>query len=176
MSPASDPITRAEELLWFLLELHPPFTAAVQPGNRYKLFGSDPSSVKAKPNPQSADLPEVLIAPAGAQGEQRRNTSGKGFTQIYEIQVSTDYPGQTKGNNVAGEVQRGISPLKWEIMRALGVTMDRYPAHPHVLKIEAIPYADAPYGGTNQRGPGWEAIASVAVEMHWGNAEVGRWH
>ena len=170
----TDPFTRVERLLWFVLESHPGFTSRVPPGNRIKLCESEPSAEKAKAQPQASDLPEVMVVPAGGQGEQSRTSSGEGFEQLYEIRVSTAYL-QSQGNNAANELQRGIGPLKWEIIRAFRHRSDVYASHPFVKRITSIPVVDQYPGNNATRGPGWESVLTLSVLMYWPHLELQTW-
>lgn len=170
----ADPFTQTERLLWFIAESHPGFADRVPVGNRVKLCESTATADRAKKTPQAADLPEVMLIAAGGQGEQNRTSSGEGFDQAWEFRVSTSYL-QTQGNNVAAEIQKGVGPLKWELVKAFAHWLDRFPTHPWVRRITVVPFVDSPPGGDNARGPGWEAVVSVNVLMNWPNMEIERW-
>lgn len=174
---ATEPFTRAEELVWFLLESWAGFTDRVAVGNRIKAHTSL-EKLRAEPNPQAGDLPEVVVVPSGCVGEDVRHSDGMGVVQTFEIVVSTQWI-TTRGNAVDGETQTGLNALKWEILQAINAWRDEYPSDPEVWKIDAIPYADNapgtphPQNGSQPRGPGWESIITVTVHMAWSKEELG---
>jgi hypothetical protein len=170
-----DPFTRIERLLWHILESHPGFTDRVPVGNRIKRCESSQIADRAKQSPQVADLPEVQIRPAGGQGEQARTSSGEGFEQQYEIQISTSFI-TSQGNNAATELQKGIGPLKWEVIKAFAHRADVYPTHGFVKRITVVPIAEFDFeDNPASRGPGWTAVLTVSVFAHWPNMEIQRW-
>jgi len=169
---ATDPFTLTERLLWFILESSPGFLNRCLIGNRVKSFTEPRAGQQVKDVLAPADLPEVVLYPAGGQGESLRTSSGEGFEQTYTLRITT---GNIRSDgDGSSELQRGLSAMKWEAVRAFGKWQDVFAEYPSVRSITVEPYADQ--GDDDQdRARGWVGLASIKVLMYWPNMEIARW-
>jgi len=156
---ADDPFTETLNKLWDLLESHAGFTRLVSLKNRIKLTGRNPVPYRAQA--QSADLPEVLIEPAGGEVHLFVTGSSSRAVQDYAIVITTDDLG----------VSRTLFPLKWELMKALSKSGDSLGLS-FVKKVRIKELTERESGRTDRRAAGWSASLVVSVEMWFANAQL----
>lgn len=169
---ATDPFTLTERLLWFVLEACPDFTDRVTVGRRLKTFAQPRGLEAVKESLAPADLPEVSLYPSGGTGEELRTSSGEGFRQNFTLRVSTgNY--RTDGDGLE-EIQRGLSAVKWAVVRAFGKWADNFANYPGVRSVTVVPFVDQP-DDEQERARGWIGVVTISVLLYWPNMELTRW-
>ena len=156
---SDDPFTQTLNRLWELLESHAPLADMVRLGNRIKLAGANGDPYK--PQVMAADLPEVLIEPAGGQVDLFATSTSTRAVQDYAVTAVT---GDLRVHTL-------LFPLKWELVKALSRSGDNL-GLPFVRKVRIAEQADRADRGKSARAAGWSLRLIVSVEMWFASAEL----
>ncbi len=88
MAHSPDIFSAWEEGIWAIIESDPRLVSLVRLRNRIKMVDS---AQPFKPDPSSADVPELMLVPTtGQRDEASTGSSSYGFIQRYTLVISTD--------------------------------------------------------------------------------------
>jgi len=153
----SDPFTVAYDAIWDLLESEKAVTDLVLLGNRWKY--TDASLDPGKHNIQTADLPELALAPVSGGTTTFTSSSVSVTTNLILRGVSGDL-----------RVDQVFFPLKWAVVKALAKFRADTPFE-FINNIWITDFSDAIDGLEEHRGiRGWAMRVGITVEM-WFNMD-----
>ena len=145
----TDPFTEVLKALWSLLETRPEIVSLVKTKNRIKLWEGAAKQEKIKHS--IADLPEIIIIPAGGQVQPAATSTGTRITQVYRI-IMVD--GDLRLHTV-------FFPLKWAIIRSLASIDENF----GLSFVKRILVSDSMDDKNEESHPGWNMGIDIDVEM-----------
>jgi len=154
-----DPFTQIYNAIWTVLENHDGITKRVRLKNRIKLSGKDPDPQKT--NILGADLPELMLTPAGGGGFSW-TSSGLQMQPSFRLQLA------------AGDlrVHKQLFPIKWQIIRALKQTRTNLGLS-FVTNIEITDIGESTDNAESDRGtPQWTGLFEILVHAYLSNTEL----
>lgn len=118
---AKDPLTKAYEILWQILESNPNFVAMVKPHNRIKYTDDAITGVSAPRYPerdsrQPQEYPQVKIEAVGGASDMYCSSDGTRIQERFQILVNT---GDRRLCYTKDGIYQGLFPLQWTILRAM---------------------------------------------------------
>lgn len=105
--PETDPFTQVYEKLWDIMDAHKAMDALVAAGNRVKFTGDNRQP--EKPNPTTADLPEMRLVQVEMEPHTERTSNGSSIVMDYGWVLAC-------GDR---RLDVALNPITFEIMRAM---------------------------------------------------------
>jgi len=147
-----DPFTPVYDAIWAALDASPDFCAAVQPGNRIKMSGENPTP--AKTARQDSDFPEVKIIPTTC-GLGQRTSTGQGVRQNFMLELIT---GDLR-------IQMGLFPLKFIILQAILARGPYLGIRGLVNSVTITDLSELPDAKDSSGKAGWTMRMTIGVDI-----------
>jgi hypothetical protein len=158
-----DIFTQTEDAIGFALRSYAPLTNLVKPGNIIT-YTSDANPNPEKENPQSADLPELMVYPAGMLVTGTPGDSGL-VDQTYLIVART---GETR-------TSKGLNQLKALIYNAMARYLrgDKPMGLMHIYKLQLMSADEQRRQGAENPPPsGWDVVVGILASFKISHAEA----
>lgn len=161
-----DPLTMVYDALWNLLEDFPPFTDQVAPGNRIRLNCKLRDPIKDVL--RKADLPEVLIFPAGGLTNIHANSSESRLERTYQVLLTT-------GDKRVNELH---FPLQWHIIQAVAAWPARmggmtWRGQPFLIDVNLPDTTEGMSDPDQNRNiPGWSSVITIATVLNFNTNQL----
>ena len=157
---ASNPFTEVHKALWARLLQRPGIEQRVRPRNRIDFSAGEGDPRKR--NPQTADLPELAILPAGCQLDRLSNDSRRIHLR-FAVVVRT---GRTN-------VEAVLLPLQWDFLCAFEDADHDNLGVEGVIQVEPAPANFAlTEGGSGTPEMQWSTIGEVRVVLVMSRASM----
>ena len=88
--PSQDPFSQVYDAVWKALQAHKPLMDLLRPGNRIRFDDTEPNDPE-KENVREGDLPELMLSPAGIEGQPWATSSSSQLTQGLELQLTRTF-------------------------------------------------------------------------------------
>ena len=163
----TDPISKAHDALWELLEGSGDFTNLVAKGNRVKFAGN--SRAPMKEQAITADYPQVRIVAVSSEPHSNRTSNGSSLKKRFAVQILT-------GDQRLTEV---LFPLEWIIYRTMSKGISTlntlmWRNHAFIKNVKPIAVADQLFMDGELRPTilGWTSVWQVEIEMWFTTADL----
>lgn len=154
---ALDPFSQVLNAIWDIFESNAELASLVKPGNRIKVGRG--RRIPYKSQTSDADLPEIVIEPAGCVLQPYASSSSARAEQVYEVRFT--------GRDLS--VNETFFPVKWALFKILCTEKYNF----GLSCVKRVEIGDGQDEIQNERNHySWAAVIPITVEMFWNRSEM----